>query len=433
MKLVNKFVAYLNLELLFKIEKRINSIKCDSTEVGFWFIAYENLRLIAKEILAKYESQIFGFINHSIHDQFMASDRKIELVKYSVIGKFYKGQVLIDSADPAREEPYLQTPNRDSQFIIMEGSVVIIITNKTAAPGRDDQNCTGLEEDSFSESDSCDTPEGSDLESTVTSLDELSVNSVTAICETGAPKTKTVIKLEKNQIFSSAELTSILGIYKDYKVIVKTRLKAAVIPNQFFDTMVKNPKIFYASNLVRKVLSSQLELKNYLNDKFINLVNVVEYKVAKKDEILAEFDSEISEFFIPLNGEVRVIYRQQDHESQSRSHHNSVSNKNSEVQPIGSAVRQPGGASGSFNKNFGSAFMRSSSNAMFRSPSPYYKDQGQKANGISKFAPEKFKSKFAPEKFKNFSELTTIQCSSAREVKIPSDENSQRASPGQNL
>ena len=433
MKLVNKFVADLKLELLFRIEKRINSIKCDSTEVGFWFIAYENLKLIVKEILAKYESQIFGFINHSIHDQFMAAGRKMELVKYSVIGKFFKGQVLIDSADPAREEPYWQTPNRDSQFIIMEGSVAIIISNKTAAPGRNDQNCTGLEEDSFSESDSAETPKGSDLDSTVTSLDESSVNSPQAPYETAAPKTKTVIKLEKNQIFSSTELTSILGIYKDYKVIVKTPLKAAVIPNRFFDSIVKNPKIFYASNLVRKVLSSQSELKNYLNDKFINLVNIVEYKVAKKDEILAEFDSEISEFFIPLNGEVRVIYRRQDHEAQSGSDPKRFSKGHSEVkprgsyvkgQPMGSALRQLGGASNSFNKNFGSAFRRSFSNTMFRSPSPYYKDQGQRANGISKFGPEKFE---------NFSELTAIRCSSAREVEIPSDEISQGADPCQNL
>ena len=75
------------------------------------------IREIVKEVLKKYESQMLRHIIQAINGKSMKHESKLELVKYAVIGKFDKGDILLDSTE--KNLPHVQ-------YIIMEGSVSLI-------------------------------------------------------------------------------------------------------------------------------------------------------------------------------------------------------------------------------------------------------------------------------------------------------------------
>jgi hypothetical protein len=236
----------------------------------------------------------------------MKHESKLELVKYAVIGKYDKGDILLDSSE--KNLPHVQ-------YIIMEGSVSLItskIAEKITLSGHSQLGGTkapvkvqstevemGEEDWDSSDSDTDSDPSspqkgpgspvkgpGSKPQSPKLEKSELMTevklgdygkksplaqlsgidSSLNDDWSNEDADRQQITRLVTNQIFSAREF-GILGKDTEYKLIADHYLKVVQILSKPFEERLFDVNSFYITNLVKKVLMVQEGLQGYMNDK----------------------------------------------------------------------------------------------------------------------------------------------------------------------
>lgn len=333
-------------DIIYKQKKRSSSLKVKKYSAAVWFINARKVRQIIKNIIKNSESEILSYINHGIHQKFLTTISKIEQSKLSAISKYDRNDIIIDSnSDKRLQDPYLQ-------YIILEGSATLIIENestrKNTAVVTKQSSSSIINEEKINSKKSSKKNSGWKINSETylkpeessikinaipknnfkdISENEILLSQVSNNSDSQSGDEIQFIKLKKNQIFSAKEF--LVSGKKRFRVKADKFLRVAIHPIVEFENRVKDPSFYYASNLVKKILNIQKELKGFLNDKFVEQSANMELKMVPKDTTIFELGQEETFIQIPQQGDIQVTYPQTNDENKSNinvSSHNNLKN-----------------------------------------------------------------------------------------------------------